>query len=75
MEDLQSFLKSYLHGKQGAPYNTSASFIVEKYRAKSLKKTLPRFKLVHQFESQLKLWQVYLDEARPHVLNQLTLSS
>ena len=31
--------------------------------------------MLHQFESQSKLWQVYLDEARPHVLNQLTLSS
>ena len=32
-------------------------------------RTLPKFKLVHQFESQSKLWQVYLDEARPHILN------
>ena len=45
VEDLQSFLKFYLHSKQGVPYDTSACFIVEKYRAKSLKRTLPRFKL------------------------------
>ena len=35
MEVLQSFLKSYLHGKHGVPYDTSACFIVDKYRAKS----------------------------------------
>jgi hypothetical protein len=34
---------------------------------------LTRFK--NQFESNLKLWQVYLDEAKPHVLNKLTMSS
>ena len=76
VEDLQSFLKSYLHGKHGMPYDTSACFFfVEKYRAKSLKRILPIFKLIHQFESQSKFWQIYLDEARPHVWNQLTLSS
>ena len=57
------------------PYDTSVCFIVEKYRAKSLERILTRFKLVHQFESQSKLWQVYLDEAMPHVLNQLTIYS
>ena len=30
VEDLQSFLKLYLHGKQGAPYDTSACLVVEK---------------------------------------------
>jgi hypothetical protein len=57
------------------PYNTSVCFIVEKYRAKNLERILPRFKLVNQFESQSNLWQIYLDEAMPHVLNQLTIYS
>ena len=64
-----------MHGNQGAPYDTSACFIVEKHTTYCLKRTLPRFKLLHQFESQSKLWQIYVDEAKPHVLNQLTLSS
>ena len=75
VDDLDSFLRSYLHGKEGAPYETGACFIVEKRKAKSLKRTLPRFKLVHQFESNSVQWHVYLDEPRPRVLNQLTLSS
>ena len=52
VEDLQRFLKSYLHGKHGVPYDTSVCFIVEKHRAKYLKRTFPEFKLVYQFESQ-----------------------
>ena len=51
VDDLQSFLISYLHGKEGAPYETNACFIVNKHKAKNLKRTLPRFKLIHQFES------------------------
>jgi hypothetical protein len=64
-----------LHGKEGAPYDTGVCSIVDKHKAKNLKRTLPRFKLIHQFESNLVQWQVYLDEPRPRVLNQLTLSS
>ena len=75
VKDLRSFLKSYLYSKQGAPYDTSACFIVEKHKAKCLKRILPRFKLLHQVVSQSKLWQVYLDEARPHILHQLILFS
>jgi hypothetical protein len=75
VDDLDSLLRSYLHGKEGAPYETGACFIVEKRKAQNLKRTLPQFKLVHQFESNSMQWHVYLDEPRPHVLNQLTLSS
>ena len=75
VDDLDSFLRSYLHGKEGAPFETGACFIVEKRKAKSLKRTLPQFKLVHQFESNSVQWHVYLDVSRSRVLNQLTLSS
>lgn len=34
-----------------------------------------RFKLFHQFKYNLNLWQVYVDEGRPHILNKVTLSS
>ena len=34
VDDLQSFLRSYLHSKEGAPYKTSACFIVDKHKAK-----------------------------------------
>ena len=34
VDDLQSFLWSYLHGKEGAPYNIGACFIVDKHKAK-----------------------------------------
>ena len=47
VDDLQSFLRSYLHGKEGAPYKTCDCFIVDKHKAKSLKRTLPRFQLIH----------------------------
>jgi hypothetical protein len=75
VDDLQSFLRSYLHGKEGAPYETGACFIVDKHKTKSLKRTLPRFKLIHQIESNSVQWHVYLDEPRPRFWSQLTLSS
>jgi len=56
-------------------HDTNACFIVEKHMAKYLRITLIRFKCLHQFKSNSKLWQVYLDEATPHVLNKLTISS
>jgi hypothetical protein len=75
VDDLQSFLRYYLHGKEGVPYETGACFIVDKHKTKNLKITLPRFKLIHQFESNSVQWQVYLDEPQPRVLNHLNLSS
>ena len=56
VDDLQSFSRSYLHGKEGAPYKFGVCFIVDKHKAKILKRTLPRFKLIHQFESNSVQW-------------------
>ena len=41
VDDLRSFLRSYMYGKEGAPYETGACFIVDKLKTKSLKRTLP----------------------------------
>ena len=75
VDDLQSFMRSYLHSKEEAPYETGVCFIVDKRKVKNLKRILPQFKLLHQFESNSGQWHVYLDEPRPCVLSQLTLSS
>ena len=33
-----------------------------------------KVKLLHQSESNSKLWQAYMNEARPHILNKLIVS-
>ena len=64
-----------MHGKKEVPYDINVCFVDGKHKAKCLKRTLTRFKLLHQFDSNPKLWQVYMDEARPQVLNKLIVSS
>ena len=75
-KDLQILLRARLHDKNEAPYDkSSACFVVEKHKAEHLKRNLTRFKLLHQSVSNSKLWQTYMDKAKPHVLNNLILSS
>ena len=64
-----------MHGKKEVSQYINACFVVEKHKAKYLRITLIRFKFLHQFKSNSKLWQVYLDEAMPHIFNKLTISS
>ena len=40
VDDLDSFLRSYLHGKEGAPYETGACFIVKKHKEKKVLREL-----------------------------------
>lgn len=39
-----------MHGRKEIPYDYSACFVVEKHKAKYLKRTLPIFELLQQFE-------------------------
>ena len=72
-KNLQSLLRTYLHGKEEVPCDANACFVVEKHKATYPKRISTRFKLLHQFEFNSKLWQVYMDEAMPHVLNKLVV--
>ena len=54
LEVLQSLLRAYLHGKNEVHYDTNACFLIEKHKAKYLKRKFSRFKLMHQFQIQFK---------------------
>ena len=57
------------------PMKPQCVLLLNSIRKNTLKRNLTRFKLLDHFGSKSKLWQVYMDEAMPHIMNELTMSS